>query len=204
MAMALPPGDAIHQRISRIYSALGSVRGRAESPYFPAADGQVSFEYSTSRNANPAQLDNEIHALVSSIASLKDHFKHWCKLRNQRFDGDVLIDSDRDVAIIHDLWNLDKHAMLSSSRSGLFPRVVNVVSGWFGTSTRESPVSLVLQVRIEKGVPLAGISLSGSSFSGVDGDVVDESGNRLGRLQEIALRAIHAWEQFLANAGVPV
>ena len=37
---------------------------------------------------------------------------------------DQLIDSNRDVAIIHDLRNLDKHAELNRpSRSGLSPRL---------------------------------------------------------------------------------
>ena len=57
--------------------------------------------------------------LLNNIACLKDHLKSWCKKNNKPFAGDQLINSNRDVAIIHDLWNLDKHAESLLRRLGV-------------------------------------------------------------------------------------
>jgi hypothetical protein len=62
---------------------------------------------------------NAATLLIANIASLKDHLKAWCKLKGVPFNGDALINSNNAVALIHDLWNVDKHAELTSKpRSG--------------------------------------------------------------------------------------
>jgi len=131
--------------------------------------------------------------LLNNIACLKDHLKAWCNKNGKAFTGEGLINNNQDVAIIHDLWNLDKHAESNRpSRSGLSPRF-------------QSP-------------PVAAIVPKGSSFvldfKMVDGRlrsqaslriaaiVVDEHGNSLGSLEDIALRAVTAWEAELGKAGV--
>src|SRR5260221_1547863 len=81
----------------------------------------VDFTEGTDR----ATAANRISMLVNNIACLKDHLKAWCKKNGKPFTGDQLIDSNRDVAIIHDLWNLDKHAELNRpSRSVISPRLL--------------------------------------------------------------------------------
>ena len=68
---------------------------------------------------------NRVSLLLNNIACLKDHLKSWCKKNGKPFTGDQLMDSNRDAAIIHDLWNLDKHGGPShDSKSGLSPRLL--------------------------------------------------------------------------------
>jgi hypothetical protein len=81
----------------------------------------TSFDFT--KVEKPATTANRVSTLVNNIACLKDYLKAWCKKNGRPFTGDQLIDGNRDVAIIHDLWNLDKHAELNRpSRSGLSPR----------------------------------------------------------------------------------
>ena len=143
--------------------------------------------------ADGATAANQVSLLLNNVACLKDHLKAWCNKNGKPFTGEDLINNNQDVAIIHDLWNLDKHAELNRpSRSGLSPRL-------------QSP-------------PVAAIVPKGSSFvldfKMVDGRlqsqanlriaaiVVDERGNSLGSLEDIALRAVTAWEAELVRTGV--
>jgi len=62
-----------------------------------------------------ATAANRVSLLLNNIACLKDHLHVWCKKNGKPFTGDNLIDQNNDVGIIHDLWNLDKHAELLDS-----------------------------------------------------------------------------------------
>lgn len=168
---------------------------------YPVVDGKVTFSYDMQRDANSAQLENEIQSLIANIASIKDHLSNWCVTNGGTFKGDQLINSDLDVAIIHDLWNLDKHAKLSkASRSGHDPRIQNIRSGWF--LNENEPTGLFLKVGLLDGVPHVGIATNG--FGGVDADIFSNGGKLLGTFQAIATRAISAWERLLEQTGVRV
>src|SRR5205823_4226020 len=81
----------------------------------------IDFTMGTDR----ATAANRVSLLLNNIACLKDHLKLWCKKNGKPFTGEQLIGGNRDAAIIHDLWNLDKHAELNRpSRSGLSPRLL--------------------------------------------------------------------------------
>lgn len=122
--------------------------------------------------------------------------------KNRRpFEGDALIDTNREVAIVHDLWNLDKHAHLRSSRSGYYPKVTNLERA-MNLSTGAPPGSYTFftmdpatgQMQVE--APGGTVKLI------ITGDVVDQKGTRLGDIAEICRAAATAWEAILGRAGV--
>src|SRR5216684_78939 len=92
-------------------------------PEFNRTPAGVAVKFAFQKGADTATAANRASQLMANIACLKDHLKAWCNRNGKPFAGDTLIDSNRDVAIVHDLWNLDKHAELNRpSRSGLSPR----------------------------------------------------------------------------------
>ena len=143
--------------------------------------------------ADGATAANQVSLLLNNIACLKDHLKAWCNKNGKPFTGEDLINNNRDVAIIHDLWNLDKHAELNRrSRSGLSP-------------TFQSPPiaaivpkgsSFVLDFKMINGRLQSPVNLRIAAI------VVDEHGNSLGSLEDTALRAVTAWEAEFVRTGV--
>ena len=158
-----------------------------------------------SQEKSDAELANVASLLIANIASMKDHLKAWCRNSGKSFEGDTLIDSNKGVAIVHDLWNLDKHAELNSRpRSGHHPQVVDlkqrlVLSTGAGADSFAAvtidPTTRQL-IHATKGGGSAGLLITGR--------VIDEKGNDLGDFSEICEQATDAWEQALRSAGVAV
>ena len=117
-------------RIRQLHEALGQMRNDDLSDVNPDVRANAKGFYigcDFSGGATDAELANIVSLCIANIACLKDHLKAWCKANGTIFHGDTLIDSNRDVAIIHDLWNRDKHFVLRQSRSGLFPELRDVI-----------------------------------------------------------------------------
>ncbi|WP_457442413.1 hypothetical protein [Roseateles sp. P5_E4] len=180
-------------------SGLNFKRGEAPIPY---AEGAEAFYLDVNLGATDAQLANAVDSLLNNIARLKDHLKSVCNSTGAQFEGDNLINGNRDVAIIHDLWNLGKHAELNSSRSGLFPtlrglqRVISAISGMGGAGIEFSfgPTD-VGSIVVPNGATAA---------VEIFAEVVDQNGQVIDLLMPIAWRAVAAWEVELAKAGIPL
>ena len=85
---------------------------------------QQSIFVSFSEGASQSELQNAVTLLVANIASLKDHLKKWCRRNSSPFDAERFLNSSREAAIVHDLWNSDKHGGLDRApRSGVTPSV---------------------------------------------------------------------------------
>ena len=150
-------------------------------------------------------LANIASLLIGNIACMKDHLKVWCSKNNKAFDGDSLIDSDMNVALVHDLWNIDKHAELDKPpRSGYRLRILNLrqtLNISTGASAGSSAMfSFDPRTRKTRTETQGGgrVSLL------ISGDVVDEHGNRLGDFADICEKAAAAWGQALNRAGVVI
>jgi hypothetical protein len=192
-------------RIRQLHEAIGQVRTADLAAVHPRASIVGDLYYvrvNFSDGASDAQLANNVSLFVANIACLKDHLKAWCKAHNKPFHGDTLIDSNRDVGIIHDLWNRDKHFHLKKSRTRLFPEIRNV-SRAARLSTQAQTGSWVAMTLDPRTGQLRTHG-DGKVELVIDADVVDSTGARLGGLIEIAERAIAEWEIALAAAGVAV
>jgi hypothetical protein len=136
--------------------------------------------------------------LLNNVACLKDHLKAWCNKNGKPFTGEDLINNNRDVAIIHDLWNLDKHAELNRpSRSKLSPRLAQAAHSSLMFKGGPEPASVTIPL-FQGGV----IQTTGAASLRISAGVVDKDGNGLGDLEAIALRAVAAWEAEFVKAGM--
>lgn len=193
--------DRIDLKLRRLYHALETARVEHvgvvpfDTRQAHAGSGVIDFR----AGSNEAADANVLLGLVASIASLKDYLKAWCVSRGAPFAGDTLINSNRDVAIVHDLWNLDKHAELQKSRSGLSPTLRHI-----GRGMMVRPPAGEKAVSVSLCIAPFGLYFSGKQFVGVDASVVDSAGKHLGSALEIAERAIEAWETEYRSSGIPL
>jgi len=186
--------EAMGQARSSDLSAVQSRAGVVGDRYYVAVD--------FSDGVSDAELANIVSLCIANIACLKDHLKAWCNAHSKLLQGDPLIDSNRDVGLIHDLWNRDKHFDLSQSRTGLFPEIRNISRSARLTTQAQagSWVAMTLDPRTGQ-MKTHG---DGKVELVIDADVVDANGARIGDLLEIAEQAVVAWETALADAGVVV
>jgi hypothetical protein len=187
----------IEQKLQQMYAAL---RGMDLADKLPMIKPQVKRignrdikVFDLNETANGANAANQVSLLLNNVACLKDHLKAWCNKNGKPFTGERLIDNNKDVAIIHDLWNLDKHGELNRpSRSGLSPRFQSLPIA----AIVPKGSSFVLNIKMVDG------RLQGQPNLRIVAIVVDEHGNSLGNLEDIALRAVTAWEAELVRIGV--
>ena len=190
----------IEQKLEQLYAALRELQVTEKLSSIKPNVKRVGNEYLTSidftQGSDRATAANRVSLLLNNIACLKDHLKAWCKKNGKLFTGEQLINSDRDVAIIHDLWNVDKHAELNRSRSGLSPRLQH--SPQTGLTFKGGGPMMVTIPFFEGGV----IQAQGQASLRVAATVVDKDGNGLGDLEAISLRAVAAWQAEFVKAGM--
>ncbi len=179
----------------RITEKLASMKPARRDSGGPFA---VTFDFT--KIEKPATVANRLSTLVNNIASLKDHLHAWCRRNGKPETGDLLINSNRDVAIVHDLWNLDKHAELSRpSRSGLSPRIQAA------HTTLEFKISTSAETPLIT-IPVFGgpVTAHGDANVRIAATVVDKDDNTLGDLESICLRAVAAWQAEFVKAGIKI
>ena len=180
---------SIEQKIEQMYKALEEMqiteRLSSVKPEIKRTAGSVSFSFDFKKGADTPTAANRASQLVANIACLKDHLKVWCGNQSKPFAGDTLIDSNSEVAIVHDLWNLDKHGKLDRSRSGLYPRLEN--PPWSGMVLKTGPGNPKSMVRLTLGGP---IQTKGEVSLRIVAIVVDKDGKPLGNLEDITARAL--------------
>jgi hypothetical protein len=194
----------IEQKLEQLYAALAEMRVTEKlasmKPTRVASDGRFATTFDFTKIEKPATAANRVSTLVSNIASLKDHLHAWCRKNGKPETGDRLINSNRDVAIIHDLWNLDKHAELNRpSRSGLVPRLqpAHTTLEFKVTTSEETPL---IAIPVFSGP----IQAHGDANVRITATVVDKDGNSLGDIEPICLRAVAAWQAEFVKAGLRI
>src|SRR4051812_23226095 len=98
--------EQIDHRIRRMYAAMSEVRTSdlsAARVSSAVVGDRVETVLEFSGGRSQSQLENAVMQLVANIACLKDHLNAWCSSRGFAPPGDALINSNRDVALIHDL-----------------------------------------------------------------------------------------------------
>jgi hypothetical protein len=200
--------DLLTQRVRRVHHALGQTKStdvkRVRGEHAAKGDKYV-FRVDFNQGRTQEDLANVVSSLISSIASIKDHLKHWCVENGREFRGDALIDSNRDVALVHDLWNLDKHGRLTHPRSGCTPRLTGLVQALETrgiTPDVPSDSSVSFTYSLETGEMVQMTSDGGVAELVVNATVEDENGNDIGQLQDICRRAIDVWESELIEVGL--
>lgn len=192
----------IEQKVEQMYKALEAMEVTEKlasvKPEVRRAETSFAVKFDFKKGTDTATAANRVSQLLANIACLKDHLKVWSDKNGKSFAGDALINSNWDVAIVHDLWNLDKHGKLDRSRSGLYPRL-------------ENPPRSTMVLKAETGkpqpmffIPLGGgtIQTQGGASLRIVAKVVDKDGNPLGNLEDICERAVAAWEAEFEKVGL--
>jgi hypothetical protein len=197
---------AIEQKLAQLYAALAEMKITDKlasmKPTTTVVDGRTVSSWDFTKIESPATAANRVSLLLHNIACLKDHLHTWCTKNNKSKTGDHLIDSNRDVAIIHDLWNLDKHAELNRpSRSGLSPRLQQPAHTTLERRITTTEETLIFAVSLSNGGQLQPVEGANAK---VTATVIDDAGNTLGDLDSISLRAVAAWEAEFIKAGFKI
>ncbi len=196
--------NTLDRKIQKIYAALGVVASdhlttASVKPTITKTDAGFHIEMNFNQGVSEIELENAATLLITNIASIKDHFKNWCENNHVPFKGDELINNNQAVAIIHDLWNIDKHAKLDKQpRSGFIPTLQGLNRGM--VLSPQSSANIPINLNGED----SQITTDGSFQFIITGQVVDESGNFRGDFKDICTEAIDAWLDLLKSAGVPI
>jgi hypothetical protein len=194
------------EKIRRIYFAFAQVRDGnvlQVQPQYQKLPVGFAWMIDFNQGKSDAELRDRALNVVANIASIKDHLKNYCASKNKIFGGDVLINTDLNVGVIHDLWNVDKHGQLTQSRSGKFPKVRDLRQSMRLKTGTEAGSGVMFQMDLN-GNTRIDAGKGGSAETIIDGEVVDKNNNRIGGFQEICERAVEAWEKELSAAGIPI
>ncbi len=197
---------AIEQKLAQLYAALSEMKITEKlasmKPTTAISGGRTITSWDFTKIESPATAANRVSLLLHNIACLKDHLNTWCSKNGKPKTGDQLIDGNRDVAIIHDLWNLDKHAELNRpSRSGLSPRLQQPAHTTLERKITTTEETLIFAVSLSNGGQLQPVEGTNAKITAT---VIDDAGNTLGDLDSISLRAVAAWEAEFVKAGLTI
>lgn len=197
-------------RLRQMYRALEVMSAGDPLSVVPVwSEDSTGYSVSIDPNADvtDAELMTYAESLVSNIARLKDHLKVWCAQRSIQpaMTGDHLINSNLNVALVHDMWNIHKHGQLNSApRSGHHPKIANLRKCFQLSSGEEGNSMVAFFLNPMTGNMEVFQQGGGAAALIVDGEVVDENGVSLGSLLDICQDAVQQWENLLRSAGVPI
>ena len=158
-----------------------------------------------SQGDTEAGLANIVTLLITNIACMKDHLRAWCLKNNKVFEGESLIDSDKNVALIHDLWNTDKHAELNRApRSGHHPKIQGLRKALRISAGPSANSGAMFSFDPQTGEMKVQTHGDGNVKLVITGQITDEHGTQLGEFEEVCEKAATAWEQALNRAGVTI
>ena len=147
-------------------------------------------------------LSNQAHSVIHNIANLRDHLRRWASHHDQdKNKVDQAIDNCLELQIMKDLSNNDKHGYppRDGGHSRQCPQVVEINRA-MRLQTRAKTGSKIGMTIGAGGVPK--FIGDGTAKAVVTGDVVDNDGNRIGDLYDIANKAVEAWETLLGDFGL--
>jgi len=200
--------EILDRRIKQMHEALGDVIESDLSAIVvdrrsTAAGFYCELDYSG--GMTDIGLMNIADSLVANIACLKDHLKIWCRKTGKTFEGDDLISSDKNVALVHDLWNIAKHVELDRApRSGHRPRIKNLKRIMRLSSGGQPGAFSSFMFDPFTGQKWVNTQKGGSVSLVITGAVVDEHDTILGDFASICEAAAAAWQDALLQAGVPL
>lgn len=201
--------EILERRIKQIYSSLNELFEEDSSKV--VIDKIVTPEIfslgtSFSTGKSEEELYNRIETLISNIACLKDHLKKWCISRNIEVEGELLINTNQSVAIVHDLWNSNKHFGQNEieSRSKKQPKIQNLKENMVISSGIESGGYSMIQLEPKTGRLITSCGNGGSVHIVINADITDGKNKIIGDLIQICKESIDAWEKLYKKCGIEI
>ena len=197
--------DEIHQRISRLYAAIGDIEEDAPDKLKATViqTEKITAIFQDFRGGfSDEQLPNQAHTLIYHIANLRDHLRRWT-VQNGHDKNKVnqTVANCLEIQIIQDLSNNDKHGYPPRDRgeSGKCPQLIEI-NRVMRLQTQAKVGSMIGITLGAGGVPI--FFGDGTAKAVVTGDVVDDAKNPIGDLYDIATQAVEAWERLLGDFGL--
>ena len=174
--------DAILQRISRIYAAIGSIE--EDDPQKLKATviqtDKIKAVFQDFRGGfSDEDLSNKAHSVIHNIANVRDHLRRWASHHAQdKKKVDQAVDKCPELQIIKDLSNNDKHGYppRDGGHSGKCPQLIEI-NRVMRLQTQANKGSMISMTVGAGGVPK--FTGDGTAKAVVTGDVVDNDGNRI-------------------------
>lgn len=198
-------GETIKLKLQQIHRALGDFSNSSlhkvkhEIKHGPDSHA-ITVDFDTIRV--PAEKANNVSLLLAAIGSLKDNMKVWCEENRVPFMGEKILNKHKNAAVIHDLWNIDKHGKLNKKpRSGSIPRIEKPSTVLSITGGTEANSAAVFSMSLTTGEITT--SSSGSGKLSIELSAKVFTGTRLlGELKDIAVSATDAWEKECLRLGI--
>lgn len=172
--------ELLDRKIRQMHAALGGLEESDLSSIAPERIITPHLYYllvDFNQGTTEVGLANIASLLIANIACMKDHLKAWCAKNGKSFDGENLINTNKDVAIVHDLWNMDKHSDLNRPpRSGHRPKVQNLRQSLNLSTGTNAGSSTEVTIDPRTGRMKTKTKGGGSVNLVINGDVVDEYG----------------------------
>lgn len=198
--------DVLDRKIRQMHAALAGLSTDDLStikPQIGEVDGCFYTEVDFNQDADEIALANAASLLIANIASMKDHLKVWCSRQGVAFYGESLINSNRAVALIHDLWNIEKHAELNKlPRSGHTPKLQGLRKNLSISTGTSAGAGAFFSMDPRTGMITTGTTGGGTVQLAIVAQIVDENGNVLGDFTQICTQAVDEWARALSSAGV--
>ncbi len=189
----------LNQRLERIYQSFSLLENNDLSNLRIGMETSNNFNYihiDFNNGKTETELKNSIFSLIANIALLKDHLKVYCAKNNIDFNVEEVINSNKNnVAIIHDLNNIEKHLELDKPpRSGFLPKIINLQQVLQMSAGSQAGAYTIVTHDIATGKMRTETGGGGTVALVITGNIVNEGGDILGDLLTICSDAIDVWE----------
>ena len=190
--------DDIYIRIKRIYSAIDALEETDLDSFEPTVireGNTIVIRQNFEGDLSEEELSNLAHLMIYNIANLYGHLKKWAARNNAKVsEVDKVFNSSREIKIIQDLSNNDKHGYppRNGGHSGISPKIEKFTRGLQFTSVSQEGFDSSGKPKfIGKGMAVV-----------ISGEISDAKGQIIGNLHLIAKKALEAWEVFVSNFGI--
>lgn len=193
------------QRLDQMHAALGAL-SQADladiKPKIVVSEDIIRTEFRF--GGELVVLQNQASLVIASLGRLKDHFKKWLKSNGKSWNiSEHVVDQNRPVAIIHDLWNVEKHVELRNPpRSGHIPKLV--IHGRGLVVGRGTAIDSQVHFILDTWTGNFFLDKQGDACVRLNADVLDEHGNVLGDFEDLCIQAARIWETEMSAAGLQI
>jgi hypothetical protein len=195
--------DSLTRRAKQVVAALAQ---SASTEWKPGMVVHAVTSNGASSIINPSlgfteeALQNEALTIISAIGPLKDYVNAYCKVIGVPKSGDDVLAASRDAALVHDLWNVDKHLELNRpARSGITPKLRHIQK-WMSLSVSNEGESAYISQNLESG----DVSVQGNVTFILDAMIFGEDEIFVANFRETCERAIEAWLTEIKRLGLEI
>ncbi len=188
--------EDISNRIKRLYLSVGETLDEDVPKHVnikhekTATGGTITISFS--RKEDELALLNQIFSVISHLAKLKDHLKK--KFSSKGGDPKLIeeeIDESEHLQLIIDLDNLEKHGSGRKSRSGKYPKIIDVGRG-FSQKDIKSSVPAVFEFSTS-----GHIKWNDNTVIVISAKVIDKDGKYICSFTELVSKSTDKWEEII-------